>query len=203
MDAQTCLAKMKLAGTLSLATTDATGAPQIRCVSAVHYEPDAIYFFTARGKEMTQQLLADGRIQTLVHTRFNEMIRMSGAAKPAPQNEQKKWIDVIFSEQPYLSNVYPGDTRDIGIIFKVSNIAIDYFNLGTHPIERAVYTLDSTSPSAKGYRITDDCIGCGTCLKHCPQKCITPGDMYRIQQNHCLHCGSCAENCPVDAIERL
>ena len=44
MDAQTCLKKMQLAGTLSLATVDESGAPQIRCVSAVHYEPRAIYF---------------------------------------------------------------------------------------------------------------------------------------------------------------
>lgn len=36
MDAQTCLKKMQLAGTLSLATVDENGAPQIRCVSAVH-----------------------------------------------------------------------------------------------------------------------------------------------------------------------
>jgi len=26
-------------------------------------------------------------------------------------------MDVIFEEQPYLVNVYPGDTRSIGIIF--------------------------------------------------------------------------------------
>lgn len=44
MDAQTCLKKMQLAGTLSLATVDENGAPQIRCVSAVHYESRAIYF---------------------------------------------------------------------------------------------------------------------------------------------------------------
>ncbi len=24
-------------------------------------------------------------------------------------NEQKKWIDIIFEEQPYLSNVYPNN----------------------------------------------------------------------------------------------
>lgn len=48
MDAQTCLKKMQLAGTLSLATVDENGAPQIRCVSAVHYESRAIYFLTAR-----------------------------------------------------------------------------------------------------------------------------------------------------------
>lgn len=90
MDAQTCLKKMQLAGTLSLATVDENGAPQIRCVSAVHYESRAIYFLTARGKEMARQLMADGRVQTLVHTRFNEMIRCP--ALPLPP-----WIPSKFT----------------------------------------------------------------------------------------------------------
>ena len=47
MDAQTCLKKMQLIGVLSLATVDEDGSPQIRCVSAVHYESDGFYFFTA------------------------------------------------------------------------------------------------------------------------------------------------------------
>ena len=53
------------------------------------------------------------------------------------------------------------------------------------------------------FRITDACIGCGTCLYHCPQKCIVPGEEYTIQPEHCLHCGACYENCPVKAVEKL
>ena len=203
MDAQTCLKKMQLVGTLSMATVDESGAPQIRCVSAVHYEPDAVYFLTSRGKEMTRQLMADGRIQTLVHTRFNEMIRMSGRAELVPEDEQRRWVDTVFEEQPYLANVYPGDTRDICVIFKVTGIVLDYFNLGVHPIERAVYTLDGSAAPAKGYRITDACIGCGTCQASCPQGCIVAGEPFRIESEHCLHCGACAKNCPVGAVERL
>lgn len=204
MDAQTCLQKMKLAGTLSLATVDEAGAPQIRCVSAVHYEPDAVYFLTARGKEMARQLNRDGRIQTLVHTRFNEMIRMSGVATVAPEGEQERWIDVIYAEQPYLANVYPGATRKINVIYKVGHITIDYFNLGVRPIERAVFSLDGAPAPAGGYRIdAERCIGCGTCAASCPQGCIVAGDAYRIEAEHCLHCGTCAEACPTGAVERL
>ena len=203
MDAQTCLKKMQLVGTLSMATVDEGGAPQIRCVSAVHYEPDAVYFLTSRGKEMTRQLMADGRIQTLVHTRFNEMIRMSGRAELVPETEQRHWVDIVFAEQPYLANVYPGDTRDICVIFKVHDIVLDYFNLGVHPIERAVYTLDGSAAPVKGYRITGACIGCGICQASCPQDCIVAGEPFRIEPEHCLHCGACAKNCPVGAVERL
>lgn len=203
MDAQTCLQKMKLAGTLAMATVDELGFPQIRCVSAVHYEPDAVYFFTARGKEMAKQLLRDGHLQTMVHTRFNEMIRMSGIARPVPEEEQAAWIDMIFEEQPYLANVYPGKTREIGLILKVTEITLDYFNLGVKPIERAVYSLEGEPAPAHGYCIGVDCIGCGTCLKHCPQQCISEGEPFLINPAHCLHCGACYENCPVGAVERV
>ncbi len=54
----------------------------------------------------------------------------------------------------------------------------------------------------RGFQITDACIGCGKCLRGCPQQCITKGKPYRIQQEHCLHCGLCFENCPVKAIVR-
>ena len=201
MNAQICLQKMKLCGVLSFATVDKNGAPQIRCISAIHYEPNSLYFFTARGKAFCDELLADGRVQILAYTRFKEMIRLSGKAVPAENQEEK--MNTIFAEQPYLANVYPGDTRNIGIVFELKNFSIEYFNLGVKPIFREVYTVGQAETEKKGYRITDGCIGCGTCLNHCPQKCIAPGEQYTIQPEHCLHCGACYENCPVRAVEKL
>ena len=128
---------------------------------------------------------------------------MPGMARPVAEGEQRAWIDRIFEEQPYLGNVYPGDTREIGIVFEVRDIALDYFNLGVKPIERATFSLGEASAPLKGCCITDSCIGCGTCLRSFPQKCIVPGDTYRIEASHCLHCGACAQVCPVGAVERL
>ena len=51
MDAKTSLKKLEYVGVLAFATVDAQGNPQVRNSSAVHYEPDALYFFTARGKD--------------------------------------------------------------------------------------------------------------------------------------------------------
>lgn len=203
MNAEICLQKLKLCGVLSFATVGMNGEPQIRCISAVHYEPDSLYFFTARGKSFCGELLADGRVQILAYTRFKEMIRLSGKAVPVPESEQADRINTIFSEQPYLANVYPGDTRDIGIVFGINSFTIEYFDLGAHPIFRETYTVGGAETLLKGFRITESCIGCGTCLERCPQKCITPGEPYRIQPEHCLHCGACFEGCPAGAVERL
>ncbi len=43
-------------GVLAFATVDAPGNPQVRNISAIHYEPEALYFFTARGKDFCRKL---------------------------------------------------------------------------------------------------------------------------------------------------
>lgn len=154
MNAEICLKKLQYVGVLAFATVDSQGNPQIRNISAIHYEQD-------------------------------------------------HWIERIFQEQPYLANVYPGNTREIGIVFEIRDGAIEYFNLGVRPIFRESYTIGQGNATLKGYQITEDCIGCGTCMEHCPQGCIEAGQPYRIQQEHCLHRGSCFEQCPVSAVKRL
>lgn len=203
MDAKTCLQKLQYVGVLAFATVDEYGAPQIRNISAIHYEPEAMYFFTAKGKDFCHQLLTDGRVQILGYTKYKEMIRLSARAKSVCETEQQKWIDTIFEEQPYLANVYPGDTRKLaGIVFEITDAEIEYFHLGANPIFRESYTIGSGIVKEKGYQITDACIGCGSCAEHCPQRCIELGTPYQIQQEHCLHCGNCHTVCPVQAVEK-
>ncbi len=203
MDVQTCLKKLEYVGVLAFATVDAEGAPQIRNISAIHYEPDRMLFFTAKGKAFCGELLTDGRIQVLGYTKYKEMIRLSAKAVPAPEDEQEKWMDTIFAEQPYLKNVYPGDTRKLaGIVFEIKDGEMEYFNLGVNPIFRECYCLGAGNITPKGYVISENCIGCGRCRNNCPQRCIEPGKPYRIQQNHCLHCGNCLAVCPAGAVEK-
>lgn len=203
MDAKTCLEKLKLVGVLSFATVDSSGAPQIRCISAIHFDDESFYFFTARGKNFCRELLTDGRVQILAYTRFKEMIRLSAKAVPVSDERQSACIEAIFAEQPYLANVYPDDTRKIGIVFEIRDAEIEYFNLGVNPIFRETYIIGNGREKLKGYKITDKCIGCGKCQKVCPQRCIKSGKPFEIAAEHCLHCGACFEGCSVKAVERL
>ena len=51
------------------------------------------------------------------------------------------------------------------------------------------------------YKISEECVACGTCLDACPVEAIKEGDVYVIG-DACSDCGSCAEACPVGAISQ-
>ncbi len=51
------------------------------------------------------------------------------------------------------------------------------------------------------YKITDDCVSCGTCAEECPVEAIKEGDgKFEIDENICTGCGTCASVCPTEAI---
>ena len=118
MDLQTCLKKMQLVGVLAFATVDSEGAPQIRNISAIHYEPDELYFFTARGKNFCKELMEDGRVQILAYTKYKEMIRLSGKAYVVAENEQKNgWI--LFLKNSHILLMYIQGIQEKSELFSV------------------------------------------------------------------------------------
>jgi len=51
------------------------------------------------------------------------------------------------------------------------------------------------------YKITDECVSCGSCQAECPVGAISEGeDKYVIDPEKCTDCGTCAEVCPTGAI---
>jgi ferredoxin len=51
------------------------------------------------------------------------------------------------------------------------------------------------------YKISEECISCGSCVSECPVEAISEGEIqYIIDGEACIDCGSCAEVCPVGAI---
>ena len=118
MDLQTCLKKMQLVGVLAFATVDSEGAPQIRNISAIHYEPDELYFFTARGKNFCKELMEDGRVQILAYTKYKEMIRLSGNAYVVAETEQKNgWI--LFLKNSHILLMYIQGIQEKLVLFSV------------------------------------------------------------------------------------
>ncbi|MBE6488876.1 MAG: 4Fe-4S dicluster domain-containing protein [Methanosphaera stadtmanae] len=183
-----------------LSTVDEKGNSQSRIIDIMHIDEDTIYFLTARGKNVYKEIINHPQI-SYVNLKDNKSVRINGIAKKL--DDQKKWIDLMFEENPYMNNVYPGESRYILEPFKVVSGEIEYFDLTQKPILRKNFIINDGSISKKGYVITEECIQCGLCAKNCPQKIITEGTPYNISQDNCLHCGLCYENCPVKAIKKI
>lgn len=48
---------------------------------------------------------------------------------------------------------------------------------------------------------TTGCIGCGICVKNCPEQAVTVSEFHaHIDQEKCSGCGTCAEKCPKKVI---
>lgn len=201
MDAQYCLNMLREIKDVSFATVNEEGHPEIRIIDVMLVEEGKLYFCTSRGKDFHAQLMRDSHVAVVGMTKDWKMIRLAGTAKRI-DNDPRSWIDRIFEENPTMNDVYPGEARYVLDPFCIDNGCIELFDLGVSPIYRETFSLGAAPVHLRGFQITDDCIGCGTCAENCPQQCIMPGEPFEIQQEHCLHCGLCYENCPAGAIER-
>lgn len=200
MTTQECLQILRNIKDVAFATVDHTGAPQVRIIDIMLIRDEKIYFCTARGKDFYQQLMHNGKVAVTGMNEKYQMVRVHGHVKKL--SEQKRWMDLIFEENPSMEKVYPGEGRYILEPFVIESGQVEFFDLGKTPIDRENFSLGQQEKQEKGFFIEDSCIGCGRCRKVCPQQCIEEGNPYRIRQNHCLHCGLCYENCPVKAVRK-
>ncbi len=198
MTAEKCLEILREVKDAAFATVDENGSPQVRMIDVMLVENETLYFCTSRGKDFYRQLMDKGETAVVGMNREYQAVRLNGRVEKL--EDQKYWIDRIFEANPSMNEVYPGDSRYILDPFCIRKGEIEFFDLGTTPIQRESFSLGGQKTKKKGFYITEACIGCGKCKRNCPQKCIEEGKVYRIRQENCLHCRLCYENCPVQAI---
>ena len=184
---------------VSMATVDHNGIPQVRVIDVMLVEGENLYFCTSRGKGFYKQLIKNKWVSILGMTENYQTIRFTGKAHLL--SNQIEWIDKIFEHNPVMEDVYPGTSRYILEPFCLNEGTIEYFDLSTSPITRKEMVIGKAEAIKKGFEITPACKACGICLKKCPQQCIETGKPYQIVQEHCLHCGLCQEVCPAKAIQ--
>lgn len=185
---------------VSLATIDNEGHPQVRIFQVLYADKKSIYFATAQGEDVYEQLEATHSAAIVGLYKDLISIRVTGTVEKL--EDEHKWVDLCFENNPFLEKIYPGHSRYILEVFKFTKGIVEIFNATQKPIERFVGTFGDQKLKLKGFYIRDECIECGLCKRNCPQDCISEGTPYKIKQEHCLQCGLCAINCPAKAIEK-
>lgn len=183
----------------TVATLGSDGHPQTRIIDMMYYDKDGVYFLTAKGKEFYAQLMEQKYIAVSA-TKDKMAVSLRGRIR----NIGKTNLDIMFERNPYMKEIYPGDTREALEVFCIYDAQGEYFDISNpSKIVRDTIIIGGAENIQHGYFVNDGCIGCKLCYSVCPQKCIDISvKPVVIDQKHCLHCGRCAEICPEQVIKR-
>ena len=190
--------------TTVVATVDDEGLPVTAAIDMMDSDGNSLYFLTAKGKSFYDRLK---KRQFLALTALKGEDTMSSVAVSLRGKVQElgyNRIPELFEKNPYMKTIYPTEESMQALtVFRIYEGTGEWFDLSKKPIERASFTFGGAEKKPEGYFITDACIGCGSCVEVCPQKCIATENIpHVIMQDHCLHCGNCLTACPVGAVER-
>lgn len=181
----------------TVATIAADGHPQTRVIDMMLWDELGVYFLTARGKEFYRQLMEQGYVAV-----SGVANKKSVSLRGRVTNIGAEHLDEMFEANPYMKDIYPGDTRSALDVFRIHDAEGEFFDISdpSHVV-RGSFAIGAAHAAEGGYEIGPACVGCGACLEVCPQGCI---DVSRvpavIDQHRCLHCGACVAACPEGAI---
>lgn len=187
-----------------IATVDDEGLPVTCVIDIMDYDSNGMYFLTAKGKNFYNRLIKQKYLSLTgmkgADTLHCISISFRGRVREIGNERLKHLID----KNPYMNEIYPTTQSQRALtVFQIYAGVGEYFDLSKKPIERYSFIFGSENKIQHGYYINDKCIGCGKCLKLCPQNCIDISDgKAKIRQTNCLHCGNCINICPVCAVEK-
>ena len=108
----------------TVATIGNDGHPQTRVIDMMYYDEEGVYFLTAKGKAFYEQLMEQKYIAVSA-TKDKKAVSLRGTVK----NIGKKNLDMMFEKNPYMKEIYPGDTREVLDVFCLFEAQGEYFDI--------------------------------------------------------------------------
>ena len=190
--------------TTIVATVDDEGLPVTAAIDMIDTDGESLYFLTAKGKGFYDRLIKRKYLALTAMKGEDTMSSVAVSVRGKVREIGPDKLDDLFKKNQYMEQIYPSaESRKALTVFQIYEGSGEWFDLSKKPIERDSFSFGGAGGKEEGYFITDSCIGCGSCVSVCPQKCITTDETpYWIEQEHCLHCGNCMTVCPEGAVER-
>ena len=190
--------------TTIVATVDDEGLPVTAAIDMMDSDENGLYFLTAKGKGFYDRLIKRGFLALTTIKGQDTMSSVAVSVRGKVKELGYERIPVLFEKNPYMHQIYPTkDAMHALTVFQIYEGTGEWFDLSKKPIERASFTFGGAQEKMEGFFIADACIGCGNCLKVCPQDCISADSIpFRIEQAHCLRCGNCMTACPAGAVQK-
>lgn len=171
------------------------GQPENRILDFNRLSDGNLYFMTSRGKPTYDQLSARPELvlNTLIDHRYSLRLR----AWVSEVTDSEIW-DEFFGRNPGTKLMYRKNL-DIIALFRLDSGEGEIFHLyAAERIRRLRFAFGGKQTLPMTYRITDACVGCGTCQENCVEQAIYLGEdrKYHIREMDCDDCGICYTKCP-------
>lgn len=143
-----------------VATLDSNNRPVTRCIDMMLYDQNGVYFLTATGKQFYQQL-TEQKYVSLSGIKDKRCISLSGKVK----NIGKEKLDEIFEKDPYMKDLYPGETRsalEVFWIYEADGKCLTVCPQKCIDVSKKPALIDQNG-----------CLHCGNCVPVCPVHAIS------------------------------
>jgi len=185
------------------------------------YDEEGLYFRTMTNKPFCKQLIETGKV-TICGITNNKVLGFEKDGAPIfPRSYSLRLIgdvkqvaaEVIIGKaktnqafQVAANDIinYPAMAEGNFVLYKAKGEIFDvdfYCTHRDHKLLRNRFQFGDATYNQAGVRITDECIGCGSCKKVCTFKAIQVGNPYKVDETRCDDCVSCLLECPVGAIK--
>lgn len=178
------------------AATVCRGVPECRILDFNRLQNGELYFMTSRGKPTYAQLCERPQLvlNTLIDARYS--LRMSAWVEEV--RDPAIW-DEFFKLNPGTKLMYRKNF-DIVALYHLYKGEGELFHLyASERIRRLRFAFGGEAKKPMTYHITEECIGCGTCVENCVEQAIqrTADGKYEIREMDCDDCGICYTKCPM------
>ncbi|MBQ3393644.1 MAG: hypothetical protein IJG64_00615 [Oscillospiraceae bacterium] len=184
--------------------TVSDGSPEIRIIDFNLLPDGNLYFMTSKGKPFYRQLCE--RPEIAINTAIDSLysLKLKAWVKEIPNTDKWVW-DEFFKLNPGTVKMYRKNF-DIVAVFRLEKGDGEMFHLyAEEKIRRVRFGFGGGAARPLTYRITDECIGCQSCLENCVEEAIHVGEDGKcyIRYMDCDDCGICYTKCPMPGVAMI